>query len=224
MRFNGTILITDPCYIIDDKKNNDNSLWLFMLDIFNKKLPTYKAPNPQHIDYLKFRINEEKEFIKRIKDDKEFISERLQKIEEYKQKIETLNRPENFISVPNREKPAENFLSSFGFTDCIWGDTLYGDWSATVFNSDTNEEIGIFCADAGLYSVMYLDEVLKFNPNFNCHIEKPWTSTVIKNFVGEINVEIREEKYEYNGETKIDKAVYIVGKGNINFEANQTGF
>ena len=36
-------------------------------------------------------------------------------------------------------------------------DTLYGDWSCTTYNTDTKEEIGYYCADAGLVSVFSLE-------------------------------------------------------------------
>lgn len=117
-------------------------------------------------------------------------------------------------------------LSNFGFSDYIWESTLYGDWSCTTFHlkeefadenidllidSDFYEEpLGNFCADAGLVGVFLLDEVLKFNPNFNYHIERPWTTTWIKDFDGEIEYII------YNDE------VFIRGFGNVNFITRQT--
>lgn len=70
----------------------------------------------------------------------------------------------------------------------IWRDTLYGDWSCSVFSNNT--VIGNFCADAGLVCVAKLDEVLSYNPNFDYHINKPWTTTLIKDFKGFINFEV----------------------------------
>lgn len=104
-------------------------------------------------------------------------------------------------------------MEVFGFTNYLTHSTLYGDWSCTTFNSDTKEPIGEFCADAGLVSVFLLDEVLKYNPDFDYHINKPWTTTLIKDFDGDICFE------------KIDEDTLIVkGVGNINFETTQTGF
>ena len=97
------------------------------------------------------------------------------------------------------------------------GSTLYGDWSCTVRNIDTKETIGKFCADGGMYCVMYLDEVLNYAPKFNNHEKLPHSATVIEGFNGDITPEIitRDE----------DDSVIIVGKGNINFTtAHQTGF
>lgn len=104
-------------------------------------------------------------------------------------------------------------MEVFGFTNYLTHSTLYGDWSCTTFNSDTKEPIGEFCADAGLVSVFLLDEVLKYNPDFDYHINKTWTTTLIKDFDGDICFE------------KIDEDTLIVkGVGNINFETTQTGF
>lgn len=119
-------------------------------------------------------------------------------------------------------------LGQFGFTNCIWEDTIYGDWSCTTFkikdesanvpiselkSEDIDDEtLGEFCADAGMVGVFLLDEVLAFNPDFDYHIERPWTTTLIKDFDGE--VEYCVEDYE----------VFIRGTGNINFITRQTGF
>ena len=57
-----------------------------------------------------------------------------------------------------------------------------------------------------------LDEVLKYNPDFNYHTERPWTTTLIKDFDGEVDFEV------------VDDEVRVVGKGNIDFVGLQTGF
>ena len=118
-------------------------------------------------------------------------------------------------------------LHKMGFTNYIWEDTLYGDWSCTTFEikpgsskkstdrltkDDIKGSLGQFCADAGLVGVFLLDEVLKFNPKFDYHKERDWTTTLIKDFDGDI-------VYEVNG----DEA-QIRGTGNINFVTRQTGF
>lgn len=118
-------------------------------------------------------------------------------------------------------------LSEYGFTDYIWEDTIYGDWSCTTFhlkedaknvsisdltNVDFYEKpLGEFCADAGLVGVFLLDEVLAFNPDFDYHINRPWTTTLIKDFDGEIECIVEGD------------VVFIRGIGNINFLTNQTG-
>lgn len=103
-------------------------------------------------------------------------------------------------------------MEVLGIKNYICRDTIYGDWSCTTYNSNTNEEIGRFCADAGMVAVFLLDEVLKYNPDFDYHTERPWTTTLINGFDGEVNFEVEEDE------------VRVVGKGNIDFVGIQTGF
>lgn len=123
-------------------------------------------------------------------------------------------------------------LSLLGFTTWISRDTIYGDWLCTVFKEGTEEELGEFCADTGKVAVMLLDEVLKYNPDFDYHINKAWTAALIKDFDGEIDFEVVHEEGVYEEDTewgakKGDKwendSVRVIGKGNINFFTLQTG-
>lgn len=106
-------------------------------------------------------------------------------------------------------------MNALGINNYLCNSTIYGDWSCTTFEEKTCKELGVFCADAGLVAVFLLDEVLKYNPDFNYHKERPWTTTLIKGFNGEISIEAFDTKY--------DKEVSVVGKGNINFYTVQTG-
>ncbi len=123
-------------------------------------------------------------------------------------------------------------MEVLGIRNYICRDTLYGDWSCTTFNSDTKEPIGSFCADAGLVAVFLLDEVLKYNPNFDYHIERPWTTTWIKDFDGEVNFKIvhtdgvyeEDTQWHHKGEKWEDDVVKVVGTGNVNFITSQTEF
>ena len=95
--------------------------------------------------------------------------------------------------------------------------TIYGDWSCTVYegnikeHSENSKELGEFCADAGMVAVFELDEVLKYNPKFDYHTDRKWTTTTINNFTGEITIE------------NINNKIHVIGKGNINFYSIQTG-
>lgn len=129
----------------------------------------------------------------------------------------------------------------FGITHYMTRDTLYGDWNCTVFDRDTDKQLGEFCADSGQVSVFLLDEVLKYNPNFNYHIEKPWTTTLIKGFKGEVQFVVEEVKGVYStdcedftqhhaGDTWTEYHVKVMGQGinkttneSINFYSTQTG-
>lgn len=67
-------------------------------------------------------------------------------------------------------------------------------------------EIADKTADAGMVAVFLLDEVLKYNPDFDYHINREWTTTLIKDFDGEVNY------YVDSGDD-----ARIIGVGNINF-------
>ena len=116
----------------------------------------------------------------------------------------------------------ENAIRNF-----IERDTIYGDWSCTTFDMITKKPIGKFCADAGMVGVFLLSEVLEYNPLFNYHTEKPWTTTLIKDFDGDIWFEVEEE---YDEEYGYDYSVHVIGKGTntrtgerIEFKTSQTG-
>ena len=129
-------------------------------------------------------------------------------------------------------------MEALGINNYMTRDTLYGDWSCTTYNTDTKEPIGEFCADAGMVSVFLLDEVLKYNPDFDYHTERLWTTTLIKDFKGTVQFIVKHEEgiYEDTTEwhTKGDKwedySVEVVGHGinkitgePINFVGTQTG-
>lgn len=130
-------------------------------------------------------------------------------------------------------------MEALGMTHCMTRDTLYGDWSCTTFNTDTKEAIGEFCADAGLVSVLLLDEVLKYNPGFDYHLNKKWTTTWIKNFKGTVQFVVKhtegyremDSPYWKKGDYWEDYALEVAGHGinkvsgePINFVGKQTGF
>lgn len=136
-------------------------------------------------------------------------------------------------------------MEKLGINNYMTRDTLYGDWSCTVYNTDTTEEIGEFCADAGLVSVINWDEVLKYNPDFDYHINKPWTVTLIKNFKGTVQFVVerkcgtytKNDEHEFNGKLYNKEGTFwesfyvkVVGHGintktgePINFKGFQTG-
>lgn len=102
-------------------------------------------------------------------------------------------------------------------------DTLYGDWSCSVFKLARTSNrrmkkhavnIGSFCADGGMVMVAKLSDVLEYNPEFDYHVTKPWTTALIKNFKGRVTF-----KYV----KKLDE-LQLVGEGSVNFVTTQTGF
>ena len=149
-----------------------------------------------------------------------------------------------------------NDMEALGFTNYKVRDTIYGDWSCTVFNTDNNEKIGEFCADAGKVGIFALNEVLRYNPEFDYHLKKKWATTLINDFTGDAWFEVEHhtgiyeddspimewtdnehketrqkvnsngtpQYYHRKGDTWKEDSVHVIGKGNINFKSNQTGF
>lgn len=229
MRFKGDIIITDPCYICKEKE--EVGKYPRAKDYFSH------SKEKDYTDYRKMSYEE----IKALEEDTGFpeeflLGEWIHKSEQYE---EENKRYEAAIQEYRKNNVDDWELSNYGsdmevlgIKNYICRDTLYGDWSCTTYNSDTHEKIGEFCADAGMVGVFLLDEVLKYNPDFNYHIERPWTTTLIKDFDGEIDFEIIHTEGVYEDDTEFhskgdrweDDSVIVVGRGNINFETRQTGF
>lgn len=116
-------------------------------------------------------------------------------------------------------------MQVLGIENFLTRDTMYGDWSCTTYESNTGKVLGEFCADAGLVSVFLLDEILKYNPKFNYHIEKPYTTTWIKDFEGDVEIKIVDVEYENEDDDGVyqEKEVRVIGNGNVNFFTLQTG-
>lgn len=127
-------------------------------------------------------------------------------------------------------------MSVLGIKNYLTKSTLYGDWSCTTFNKDTKEPIGQFCADAGLVGVFLLDEVLAYNPKFNYHLERRWTTTWIKDFRGDVQIIVKCHKHkgqridQYRDDDHHDYECQVVGEGinmktgePIRFVGKQTG-
>ena len=73
------------------------------------------------------------------------------------------------------------------------------------------EDIGRFCSDAGLVAVFLLDEVRKYNPDIDKWItEHPWCGTTIEDFDGNVEYYVDE-----------NSEAHIYGTGNINFFTTQ---
>lgn len=193
MKFKGTIVITDPCYIMradhhgttplteDDWDTCDYGSSMEALGINNYitentiygdwSCTTYATENPQKA------VDDLAEIAKYFND----------KYEEYGgYKVTTDEQYEEICKECDAKQDALNLEV---------------------------ENIGHFCADAGLVSVFLLDEVLAYNPDFLQWAEgHPWCVTMIKDFDG-------------NVEYYVDEAgdAHIIGTGSTNFFTTQTG-
>lgn len=185
------IIITDPCYIIkpevEEYKEDELS------QILRKQSPldsvTEDEITPELI-YLSWK--------QELEEDRR-IREEINKIPP--------KEPSDFEKTNGYTE-----FSPLGIHDAIAKNNGYGDWSCTVYDTDTNTPIGKFSADAGMVGVFSLQQVLKYNPDFDNHITKPHTTTLIKNFKGKV----RFDKDEVGN-------VIVIGEGSTNFFTKQTG-
>lgn len=196
MEFDGDIIITDPCYIIK---------------------PMDKTKEPKGEDYFSYPN------VTDYPDYDPALGKSDMRNAEYKKWVADFNKWYDEEDDWEKCKYGED-MEALGIRNSITKDTLYGDWSCTTYNSDTEEEIGQFCADAGMVSVFLLDEVLKYNPGFNYHSNKPWTTTWIRDFKGTVQiVVIPYGDDEYDVEV-VGHGVNKVTGEPINFIGRQTGY
>lgn len=181
MKFQGDIIITDPCYIVKKRDESSRPQWSDFMD-----RESYAGLSEKELEDCGFH-------------------------EQYK-------KMEEAMAAWDKEHPDDwhicgcgEDMSELGL-NCLSASTEYGDWACTTFDMDSKKPLGEFCADSGMVGVFSLEEILKYNPDFDYHISRPWTTTLIKGFDG--TVTIKKEKDE----------VYVEGLGNINFRTKQTGF
>ena len=103
-----------------------------------------------------------------------------------------------------------------GIDNIICHSTIYGDWSCTTFDTDTDKPLGDFCADAGRVCVAPLKKVIELNNGYEDIKDREWTRTIIHNFTGHVYLDFKKDE---DG----DEYVEVVGEGNINFRTKQTG-
>lgn len=196
MKFKGTIIITDPCYIIkkDNYPSPKPSDFNLPESIRTKPYTEYKTP-----DELAYKAACEKYFA------------------EYNEKDDWSRCDCGY----NMETLG---ISTYFTEDTIYGDwgcstyKIVEDPYKVINNFVEAEEkgedyridcfkLGDFCADAGLVSVFLLDEVRKYNLDIDEWIAShSWCITTIPDFVGEVNYYVDK-----------NKEAHIIGIGNINF-------
>lgn len=225
MKFKGDIIITDPCYICKPK---DYSQKIGEEPKHNDYFPY--ADEKEYSDAIEVVVPEEEipDFIKNMREIlknarpeivqppyTEWHSKMYDACKEKYDKAYDKYYEAN-ASDWERTEHGEN-MEVLGIQTYLCRDTLYGDWSCTTFDSDTNEQIGEFCADAGMVGVFLLDEVLQYNPDYRDYTDCPGAVTLIKDFDGDIEIMVVQDE---NGEPE----VRVIGNGNINFYTRQTGF
>lgn len=201
MKFKGTIIITDPCYVIkkDNYPSPKPSDFNLPESIRGKPYIEYKTP-----DELAYKVACEKYFA------------------EYNEKDDWSRCDCGY----NMEALG---ISTYFTEDTIYGDWGCSTYKITedpykVINNFVEAEekgedyridcfkLGNFCADAGLVSVFLLDEIRKYNPDIDEWIDShSWCVVTIPDFDGEVNYYVDK-----------NKEAHIIGIGNINFFTIQT--
>lgn len=209
---NEDIIITDPCYIFKHMSYEEEN------EISNK----VRQEIGKEKMFEDFSLAAKLELDTKNLTHKQLLGEynALCEYKEYKKEYD-----KKFDECLSKYRNSCHDLTKLGFTDYIENNTYYGDWSCTTFETDENGEViennalGQFCADSGMVAVLKLSEVLKHNPDFNYHIEKPWTTTLIKNFTGDVWL----KKTIVKGEMYTFVVLNVIGKGTTNFITKQTG-
>jgi len=252
MKFKGDIIITDPCYIMPKEtvKYPDYKEFGISDELYKKPATQYTSEEKELIDKLSKAQDEY--WKKRNEEDlwrngsidldsgsgmeKFGFTSFLWGSTEYGDWSCTTvkDSPETQALIAKRNQQYLEFFNKYNFGGLSQEDktALLEEYEKQTAELDNNDVIlGAFCADAGLVAVFLLDEVLKFNPEFDYHINRPWTTTLIKDFDGDIElthrtIQVPEHDGDYNetGRLVDEYEVSVVGKGNVNFYTTQTGF
>lgn len=159
MNFNGTIIITDPCYIAENKDWGNG---------FN---------------YDNMTISEEVGFSDNYIWEDTGVGDGRWKVSKLKDILGLLEL-EKFID--NIEEAYYNLYDNPSIENQINLEKLV----------NQRETIGRYCVDSGTFGVFYLDEVLKYKPDFLVEYGD-WCYTIIEDFIGDLNVytDSREQKH-----------------------------
>lgn len=221
MHFKGTIIITDPCYVVKDIE-----------EVVKEKgieLPKYPNISPKasfkELEEYNKKVREARSYIQKYDDWRRCYCGEDMGILGFTKYISESTIYGDWscttykINNNNVVKAVEELsnLNSEYYKLC----RAHGENSdkAKEYLEELNrkykepENIGKFCADSGMVGVFLLDEVLKYNPNFDKWIERHnWCITVIDDFEGNVNYYVDSSNQ-----------AHIIGVGNINFFTTQTG-
>lgn len=217
MKFKGDIIITDPCYIIKHEDDYAKELGLTIpvypkytgdMEAYDKAMREYRSFADRYDDWKKCDYGDNMEALG-------FTSYISEPTIYGDWSCTTWSTPRKDVAAQLEElcvlqRKQYELMKQYGEDSVqskIYDDKMF---SATV----DLKNIGGFCADAGMVAVFLLDEVLKYNPSFDYHINRSWTTTLIKDFDGEVEYYVDES----------EGGAHIIGTGNVNFFTTQTGF
>lgn len=192
MKFKGTIIITDPCYIIKTFFEENPYPFPWTTDLINspnidEMIKQYTEWEDEHDDWVKCENGRNMEALG--------ISTYFTE--------DTIYGDWGCTTYKVDTDPVE-IIDSMA--------EAYANGDYEIDFSFKVSKIGNFCADAGLVAVFLLDEVRKYNPDIDKWIkEHPWCVTTIEDFDGNVEYYIDE-----------NSEAHIYGTGNINFFTTQT--
>ena len=213
MYFKGTIIITDPCYVIKENPIEYPNREYFGLPASIGSKPFKDYSTPEELAYKAALDRYYKESPKYDDWDKCDYGENMEVlgIHNYISKS-TIYGDWSCTTYKIDGEPKEfvnNLLQALN--DNLENKEYEEDESFIPYEG---EAIGSFCADSGYVGVFLLDEILKYNPKWKSWIEeRSWCATIINDFDGEVEYYI----------DKVNGEAHIVGTGNINFYTAQTG-
>lgn len=210
MYFKGTIVITDPCYIIKEnpiKFPNEEDFGL-PESIISKPFKDYSTP--EELAY-KAALDKYFEESRKYDDwDKCNYGKNMGVLGIHNYISESTIYGDWGCTTYQTEKEPKEFLESILR---VLNDNLENKEYGELPILNEGKVIGGFCADAGLVGVFLLDEILAYNPEWKSWIEEhSWCATIIRDFEGEVEYYI----------DKVNREAHIVGTGNINFYTAQT--
>lgn len=169
MKFKGTIVITDPCYLTHGMSEEiDHQLWYesgYGEDLSVFGLSQWISDSTIYGDWSCFTY----------KGTKDEIIEEVYKWDHYSMNF---FKDYNFGGHTQEEK-----------------DKIHAKFSEKHKAFVEEFTYGQFCADAGMVCVCYLDEINKMNPEFKKWADShPWCVTIIEDFEGEIRYEVDEHE------------------------------
>lgn len=131
---------------------------------------------------------------------------------------------DNMIHYDNSE--ITQAFRQMGYTrPVLSGDTGFGDWSNEITDTNTGESYGHFSADAGMFAVVALSDVLRNNKAGYSTVEhiKNAGMAIVENFTGTVKAyfETYEFYNRFTGKTSEACWAVIKGTGNVNFTSNQ---
>lgn len=187
MKFNGTLIITDPCYIINKSNDGDWHKCDYGDGMEKLGITNYLSSSTGCGDWSCTTL--------KGKDTDQTVDDYLCKRHEiYSKGLNDRNQP----------NITQDDITS-----------IYDQYKKDLSELDRNNVVlGEFCADSGMVGVFLLDEVLKYNPEFDYHINKVFTTTLISGFEGDVVIEPDPHN---------DGNVRVRGSGNFDFFTTQTG-